>query len=259
MPIFDAGTAQLDVSLDGHPAGPVAILLHGLSSSRANDAAAGLDWSRALGAHRVVSYDARGHGRSTGRSVPEDYAWSALADDLIALADTYSPDHPVDVIGTSMGTGTILHAVLSRPDRFRRLVLALPPTAWATRAAQQDLYRDGADFVERNGMARFVAAGKLVEPPPAVPDGWPDPDVNEDVLPAILRGAALSDLPEPFELAAVSQPTLVLAWVDDPGHPLATAERLADLIPHATLRIAQDPDDLAEWPAIAGEFLHAAS
>lgn len=258
MPTFDAGTAQLDVSFGGHPAGPVALTLHGVTSSRANDEASGFDWPTALHAHRVVSYDARGHGRSTGRPAPEDYEWSRLAGDLIALADEYSPDAPVDAIGASMGAATILHAVLQRPDRFRRLVLVIPPTAWATREAQADSYRDGADLIERYGMARFNAVRRLTAPPPAAAPESPDPDVEESLLPSILRGAALSDLPEPYELARIDQQVLILAWIDDLGHPLSTAERLADLIPHAQIRVAQDHDDVLTWPTLADEFLHAA-
>ena len=90
-------------------AGPVVVALHGLSSSRGSEDAAGFfDWSPVARAGRsLVRYDARGHGRSTGRAEPDDYAWSALADDLFALLDVVSPDEPVDAIGVSMGLSAL--------------------------------------------------------------------------------------------------------------------------------------------------------
>lgn len=78
---------------------------------------------------RLISYDARGHGETSRTAAAEDYTWAALALDLLALADHFSPDSPVCGIGSSMGTGTLAHAGVQRPDRFERLVLSAPPTA----------------------------------------------------------------------------------------------------------------------------------
>ena len=54
---------------------PTVIGLHGLGQSRVNEDTAGyLDWSPIYNAgRRTVRYDARGHGRSTGQALPEDY------------------------------------------------------------------------------------------------------------------------------------------------------------------------------------------
>ena len=54
--------------------GPVVVALHGLSSSRAAERTAGFfDWSPVARAGRpLVRYDARAHGRSTGRAEPGD-------------------------------------------------------------------------------------------------------------------------------------------------------------------------------------------
>jgi 3-oxoadipate enol-lactonase len=48
---------------------------------------------------RTVSYDARGHGASTGSPEPDTYRWDALAEDLLALIDHFSPHEPVRAIG----------------------------------------------------------------------------------------------------------------------------------------------------------------
>ncbi|NHN57160.1 alpha/beta hydrolase [Calidifontibacter sp. DB0510] len=255
MTTIDVPGARLDATIEGE--GPAVIALHGLTSSRASDRAIGFDWTSALRAtHRVVTYDARGHGRSTGRPEPDDWQWSALAGDLLAVADAVSPAEPVAAIGASMGCATILHAAVRAPQRFGRLVLVIPPTAWSTRAEQTAAYEQGARLLEQYGAERFRAMQPQEESPPALGDnGFPDPDLDEQLWPSILRGAGRSDLPEPHALAGLPQPTLILAWVGDPGHPLSTAERLADLIPDAHLKLASDPDDLAAWPGLAADFL----
>jgi pimeloyl-ACP methyl ester carboxylesterase len=76
------------------------------------------------------------------------------------------------------------------------------------------------------------------------------PDVPDALLPSVFRGAALSDLPAPEAVARIEIPTTILAWVDDPGHPLSTAESLAALLPQATLTVARTPDDVETWPNI---------
>jgi 3-oxoadipate enol-lactonase len=230
--------------------GPSVVQLHGLSSSRASEAAAGFfDWSPvAAGGRRLVRYDARGHGRSTGRAEPADYAWSRLAEDLFALLDVVSPDEPVDAIGVSMGVGTLLHAVTQRPERFRRLVLVIPPTAWETRAAQGDGYRQMADLAEAQGIEGLVRAMAAFGTLPLLEEGgWtvaPPPDLAEAILPAVFRGAAATDFPAPESIAAIRQPVLLRPWAGDPGHPVSTSERLHELLPDSTLEIMSTPDDL---------------
>jgi pimeloyl-ACP methyl ester carboxylesterase len=94
--------------------------------------------------------------------------------------------------------------------------------------------------------------------PPIFADLPPMPfeaDIAEDLLPFVLRGAAASDLPGPDELAALAQPALVLAWDGDEGHPLSTAERLAELLPHAELQVATHLRDVLGWPARVAAFL----
>lgn len=248
MPSFTVTGAELDVELSDEGGHPV-VQLHGLTSSRARDRLLDLDLGRGLSGTRLLRYDARGHGHSTGRAVPEDYRWSGLADDLLRLLDAWFPDEPVHGVGPSMGTGTLLHAAVRRPERFAGLTLVVPPTAWETRAAKASDYLAAADVVEQVGMTAFVEAGRLAPRPPATVE-TPEtvPDVGEDILPSLLRGAALSDLPVPRELVGVDLPVTLLAWTDDPAHPVSTARALADLLPRADLMVASTPTDLATWP-----------
>ena len=241
--------------------GPVVLDAHGLSASRANARAMGLDFGEvAARGHRLVSYDARGHGRSSGTTDPDDYTWASLATDLLALADHCSPDAPVGAIGSSMGSATILHAALRRPDRFDRLVLTAPPTAWDTRAAQAGTYRQMADFVEANGVGALAGMMGLAPIPPVFQglEGFPPlPDIEAALLPTVFRGAGRADLPPLESLAAITQPTLILAWTDDPGHPLISAERLAATLPNAVLEIAATREEFLAWGHRAAEFVTA--
>ncbi len=258
----ESGTIRIDGATlaytDHGGEGPVVFHAHGLSSCSANEQAAGLidaDAIRGAGL-RLIAYDARGHGGSSGRPDPADYTWDNLADDLLALADVFSPGAPVHAIGVSMGTATILHALTRRPERFRSVVLGAPPTAWATRAAQAAVYGELAAAIEDDA----AAAASMMESMP-VPEIFADTDrrdpapaVDPHLLPAVLRGAGVSDLPEPRALAAVALPVLLLAWDTDPGHPVSTTERLALLLPDADAHISLTAADVGTWPGRAAEF-----
>jgi 3-oxoadipate enol-lactonase len=240
--------------------GPLTVVAHGLGTDRWSLEDAGVfDWSPLVTAgQRVLRYDARGHGRSTGRAVAEDYRWTELADDLLALLDVVSPDRPVRAVGASMGTATLLYAALRAPHRFERLVLACPPTAWSTRAAQAGVYRQAADLVERLGAEAFERA-VASQPVPGLfrdlPDFPPAFCVSDALLPSVLRGAAASDLPDDDRVRTLRLPVLVLSWLDDPGHPVETGERLAALIDGAGLRTAGTIGELRTWGARTAAFL----
>lgn len=243
--------------------GPTVVALHGLGASRANDVASEIfDWSAAIGhGRRLVRYDARGHGRSAvEHPTPEDFTWPRLAEDLLALLDEVSPDAPVDAIGVSMGVGTILHAVVRAPERFRRLALVLPPTAWDSRAAQRDLYLQMAEIVEAQGAAALAAAVADALPLPLLAEGgWTLPPfaLVEDAAATVLRGSALTDLPDADALAAIRQPVVLRPWIDDPGHPVSTAERLAELIPHASIDTMASAARVRDLTAEVAAFLGA--
>ncbi|MGN6742670.1 MAG: alpha/beta fold hydrolase, partial [Amnibacterium sp.] len=247
----------------GPAEGPVVVAAHGLTSSRASEDASGLtDWSALPAAgFRLVRYDARGHGRSTGSLDPGAYRWQRLADDLLAVIDAVAGEGPVDVVGSSMGVGTALWAALRAPERFRRLVLVIPPTAWATRAAQTEIYETGARFIEERGLDAFVRGSAALPPLPilAAAGLWPlpGPDVTETLLPTIFRGAAATDLPAAEELTALPHEALLLPWADDPGHPVSTAERLLEVLPNATMHVARTPDHLRARGRLIAEFLAA--
>ncbi len=206
---FEVPGAVLDWEISDE-GGEAVVQLHGLTSSRYRDRVLDLDLGVGLSGTRLLRYDARGHGRSTGRPVPEDYRWERLADDLLRLLDHVFPDEPVHGVGPSMGCATLLHAITRAPERFSALTLVVPSTAWETRQAKAADYLAAADLVEQRGMAAFVEAGRLAPRPPATVEA-----------------------PE---------------TVPDAAHPLSTAQALHDLIPGSHLVVAATPADLSTWP-----------
>lgn len=256
MPTLDLTRCRLSYDVAG--AGPSVVQLHGLLSDRTSNTAGGLDLASGLGDHRTVRYDARGHGRSAAEPVPEDWAWPQLAEDLLRLLDVVAPGEPVHGIGPSMGAATLLYAALARPERFRSLTLCVPSTAWASRRGQATTYRRGAELVERHGLEAYLRAGQAAPRPPAVADRPTHPPrIAPALLPAVLRGAAATDLPPVEELARIAPPTLVLAWSGDPTHPLSTAHVLREALPGDALHVAGTPAELAEWPQRCATFVRA--
>jgi pimeloyl-ACP methyl ester carboxylesterase len=183
---------------------------------------------------------------------------------MVAIMDALGIDIFV-AGGQSMGCATAIYAALQAPERVSGLLLVNPPTAWETRAAQAAIYDQLAGIVEAKGPA--VLAGLMQQQPllpswliaaqPEIQEGYlaTVQTFDEKVLPTILRGAKLCDLPARERLETLDMPALILAWVDDATHPLATAEELDALLPESRLVIAEGVDDLALWPGLMHSFV----
>jgi 3-oxoadipate enol-lactonase len=240
---------------------------HGLMASMAMDDATRLfQMERPVEGERLVRYDARGHGGSQVSENPDDYLWPNLARDMLALADTLGIERFI-AGGQSMGSATALYAALAAPERVKALVLVNPPTAWETRPAQAAIYERWAEAVEAKGLLGLFEQMQSQSPSPAWLWEWEAQSGVADelakayaaldarALPLIFRGAARTDLPPHEAIRAVKAPALILAWSDDPGHPLSSAETLQELLPDAHLEVAHNMDELAEWPRRIQEFV----
>ena len=90
------------------------VFAHGLGNDRWTLERAGmLDWSAITGAgRRLVRFDARGHGASTGGADPTDpaqYTWGELARDLLELCGELDvAEGPVDAIGASIDRKSVV-------------------------------------------------------------------------------------------------------------------------------------------------------
>jgi pimeloyl-ACP methyl ester carboxylesterase len=234
---------------------------HGLvSSMEEEDRFVVMDFDRLARRHRVVRWDARGHGLSQGATDPDDYRWNNLARDLLALADDLGIDRFVTG-GVSMGAATALHAAVQAPERVLGLVLMLAPTAYETRDEQADLYRAGAVLVDRIGPEAYVEGLKNLPAPELLAEFGdrfiPVARVSGELLPAVLRGAANSDLPSQESVRTITSPALLLPWVGDPGHPMSTSERLLELLPNVQIHVAHHLSDVWTWTDRIDGFLDA--
>jgi pimeloyl-ACP methyl ester carboxylesterase len=234
------------VTLSGERAGegvPI-VLLHGLTATRRYVVMG----SRALkrSGHLVVSYDARGHGRSTPAPAPGAYGYDLLADDLLAVLDALELPRGV-LAGASMGAHTALRLALTRPERVAGLVLVTP-------SFEPDAPRDAESLAGWDALARGLRE-EGVDGFVRAYDFGKVPDAMRATIETVLRqrlaahehplavADALEAVPRsyPFErveqLAALAIPTVVVGSRDeaDPGHPLAVAERYAATIPGAQL------------------------
>src|ERR671917_424765 len=140
------------------------VLLHGLTATRRYVVMGSRNLERS--GHRVVMYDARGHGRSD----PGDaYGYDVLARDLLAVLDDRGIERAV-LAGASMGAHTIARLALDRGDRVAGAVLITPaytPEGEHTDLARWDALADG---LRGGGVEGFVAAyGE-----PEVPAAWRD-------------------------------------------------------------------------------------
>jgi pimeloyl-ACP methyl ester carboxylesterase len=124
-----AGGPQVTVWSDaaGEAGRPLVVLIHG-----AMDRSAGLlRLSRRLDAdHRVVRYDRRGYGRSTGVGPP----WTVAAniDDLREIVETElaAAPGPAVLVGHSFGGNVALGLAARRPDLVAAVAVYETPMSW---------------------------------------------------------------------------------------------------------------------------------
>ena len=224
--------------------GVAVVLLHGLTATRRYVVMGSKNLER--GGHRVVAYDARGHGRSG--PAPE-YGYGALAADLLAVLDDRGIDRAV-LAGASMGAHTLIRFALDHPQRAAALVAITP--AFDPDETDRGLERWDAlaRGLREGGVDGFIAAyGE-----PRVPESFRDtvrtvlrqrlsahehPEAVADALSAVPRS-------DPFgswaELARLDLPVTVVASRDeaDPEHPYAVGERYAATIAGAQL-VSEEP------------------
>ena len=227
--------------------GPTVVLAHGWTLTRAS-------WlpvveqlvGRGL---RVVTYDQRGHGGSG--PLRDQPSVRSLGDDLAAVLDVVAPAGPVVLGGHSMGGMTVMAYAGLHPESFAARVVGVVLVA----TSAGDLQSTGLRSVEAWAMrlaARLpqVRAGRLVTTrgQRALLFGTDaDPEhvrlTREQVAGTTLptMGRFFTALGEHDEAEALAQfegvQTVVLVGDRDKLTPKRHAVRLAELVPHAELRV----------------------
>jgi pimeloyl-ACP methyl ester carboxylesterase len=233
--------------------GTPVVLLHGLTATHRYVVMGSKSLQRA--GHDVVAYDARGHGASDPAPEPEAYTYEDLAQDLLSVLDEAGFERAV-LAGASMGAHTALRVAMDHPERVAGLVVVTPaydPESWPGDLARWDALSEG---LRHGGVDGFVEAY-----------GDEGPEKWRETLRTVLRqrlsahehqdavADALRAVPRsrPFaardDLRAIAAPTVVVADRDepDPGHPLATAQLYASLIPGARLVVEEEGQSPIAW------------
>jgi 3-oxoadipate enol-lactonase len=173
----------------------------------------------AVGNHRVIRYDTRGHGRSTGTS---SWTIDLLGQDAVAVLDAAGVER-ADFVGISLGGLTGMWLGIHAPARVGKLVLA-------NSAVQTEGLRAIADSV----LARWFTPGFTASHPDVVarirhtlvhtpPHGYIA--CCEAIREADLRN----------QIAAIASPVLVVTGRHDLSTPPALGEFIRTRIEGASL------------------------
>jgi pimeloyl-ACP methyl ester carboxylesterase len=240
---YEAQTAGVTLSVSDDGEGPAVLLAHGLTATRRYVVMGSTALERS--GHRVVAYDARGHGVSSPAPRPQDYTYEDLGHDMEAVLNAAGIERAV-IAGASMGAHTLIWLALNRPERVGGMVVITPayPDEFEDpeRLARWDALSDG---LRAGGVEGFVAAYG----DPQVPERWREtvlkvirqrlalhehPDALADALRAVPRSRPFQSLED---LGRITVPSVVVASDDeaDPGHPRAVGEAYAAAIPGARL------------------------
>jgi 3-oxoadipate enol-lactonase len=252
---IDAGAGVTLAATEEGDGTPV-VLLHGLTASRRYVVMGSSTLQRT--GHRVVAYDARGHGSSSPAPAPGAYSYGELGDDLVCVLDALGIERAV-LAGVSMGAHTCLRLALEAPERVAGIVAITPGFDPVEYAEPQRLARWDAlsDALRSGGIEAFAEAFGVQR----IPEAWRDTvgralrqrmavhehlDAVADALRAVPRSAPFADL---HALAAIECPALVVGSRDeaDPGHPLEIAERYAELLPRGRLVVEEEGRSPLAW------------
>ncbi len=224
------------------------VLCHGLTASRRYVVQGSKALERA--GHRVVLYDARGHGESDPAPTGESYGYPELIADLGRVVEEEVGSERFLLGGHSMGAHTAVGYALAHPERLSGLVV-IGPTYTGEIRPESLAYWDGlASALEAGGIEGFV---DYIVRESGVGERWRDSvarvsaermELHRD-LGAMARAIRETPASRPFgsleELGGLDVPALVVASGDeaDPGHPYEVAELYKKSMPRARL-ISED-------------------
>lgn len=236
--------------------GAPVVLCHGITASRRYVVHGSKVLPRA--GHRVVGFDARGHGESDPAPAGQGYGYPEMVADLESvLARQVEEEAPFLLAGHSMGAHTAVSYALENPRRLAGLVV-IGPVYRGVLPDEALAYWDGlAAALESEGVEGFVAYidRQGIDPP------WRDtvlrftrerielhrhPEALAQALREVPRSLPFESMDE---LEFLDLPTLVVASHDvaDPGHPYAVAESYAERIPGARLVSEGEGESPLAW------------
>jgi pimeloyl-ACP methyl ester carboxylesterase len=245
------------VSASDDGSGPAVVLLHGLTATRRYVVMGSSALERS--GHRVIAYDARGHGRSSPAPVPSAYGYDELAGDLLAVMDELGIARAV-LAGASMGGHTALALALAEPERVAGLVVITPgydPETYDA-PARLEHWDALANGLRLGGVEGFLAAYDI----DSVPESYRDtvvkvirqrlalhehPDALADALRVVPRSQPFGPLSALEALRSIRVTVVASADGPDPEHPQALGEAYAAAIPGARLVLDEPGRSPIAW------------
>jgi len=243
--------------------GPLVIFGHGLMGSieQIDENAPAL--GELLSRVRLLTYDARGHGRSGGPEDSAGYTWETMGRDMSALI-TFAGEENAIVGGASMGAATALWVAIEHPERVRALTLMMPPPLGGE-ALRGDAEKQAIAVLDLLAAAvQNFGLEKTVELAQGFPGFAPTPEEAKErarwlleqnplTLAYAIRGLVSAPCHDPERYRAINVPTLVIAHEGDGLHPVRAAQLLGDTIPDCEVVIAphsthwqQHPEELRD-------------
>ncbi|MYS08363.1 alpha/beta fold hydrolase, partial [Streptomyces sp. SID6041] len=228
--------------------------------------------------HRVIAPDLRGYGATPLRTAPDPAPGTdgaplatgldVFADDLVAVLDALGIDDCV-VVGLSMGGQIAMELYRGHPGRVRGLVLA--DTFPAAETAEGRAARNAmADRLLAGGAAAMRAyADEVLDLMVAPYNTHAAPHVHRMMCATDPAGAAAAlrgraERPDYRKtLTTVPFPALVVVGRDDSYTPVADAEDMHALLPHATLAVIEEAAHLPNleradaFDAVLEEYLRS--
>jgi 3-oxoadipate enol-lactonase len=216
---------RTNFAVDGPQAAPAVVLHHPL----ATDLTIWDELTAALAPrHRVVRFDARGHGASEATPAPYDFAM--LSADTVGLLDHLKIAR-AHFLGLSMGGMVGQHLGLAQPQRFASLILCSTSSRMPDEA--KPLWEERVKVARAQGMgsqvevalARWLTAATMRDKPAVVAR------MRRSIEATPVEGyagwcGAIRDLNVTDSLKAIRLPTLVMVGAEDPSTPPAAAQAI---------------------------------
>ena len=158
----NAGEVTLNVAMDGDPAAPMILMLHGFPEYWAA-------WkevmTRLTGDFFVVAPDQRGYNLSSKPAGVDAYRARHLAGDVAALADILSPGRSFVLAGHDWGASVAYAYAFAHPERLSHLVIAngVHPACFQRAILEDEGQRQASQYINKlkaaDAEARLSAAG----------------------------------------------------------------------------------------------------
>ncbi|MET8910461.1 alpha/beta hydrolase [Micromonospora sp. NPDC004551] len=147
---------------------------------------------------RVLTYDARGHGRSSCMAL-RTATLAQLGDDLAAVVDQLVPSGPIVLAGHSMGGMTVMEYAHRHPDRFAGRVAGLVFVSTTAEGHTHTVYGLSPRIARLIRLAETTGAGVL-----ARCGAWRPPHALLRALRPSIRWMLFGDRCDPADIRLVT-------------------------------------------------------